>query len=74
MRGEGSGSRKPGYRTFRLRTRFRAVCSSEDRRRGGRPALDDTIPEFDPRDVERVHALYSKYRLEDAGPPLQPAG
>ncbi len=39
---------------------------------GGRPALDDTIPEFNPRDLERVHALYAKYRLEDAGPPLPP--
>jgi quercetin dioxygenase-like cupin family protein len=37
---------------------------------GGRPALDDTIPEFDPRDLERVGALYAKYGLEDAGPPL----
>jgi len=41
---------------------------------GGRPALDDSIPEIDPRDFERVGALYAKYRLEDAGPPLQPAG
>ena len=41
---------------------------------GGRPALDDAIPEFDPRDLERVRALYAKYRLEEAGPPLQPAG
>ena len=41
---------------------------------GGRPALDDTIPEFDPRDLERVRALYAKYGLEDAGPPLPPAG
>jgi mannose-6-phosphate isomerase-like protein (cupin superfamily) len=41
---------------------------------GGRPATDDTIPEFDPRDLERVAALYSKYRLEDAGPPLQSLG
>jgi mannose-6-phosphate isomerase-like protein (cupin superfamily) len=40
---------------------------------GGRPALDDTISEFDPRDLERVLALYAKYRLEHAGPPLQPA-
>jgi len=40
---------------------------------GGWPALDDTIPEFDPRDLERVGALYAKYGLEDAGPPLQPA-
>jgi mannose-6-phosphate isomerase-like protein (cupin superfamily) len=41
---------------------------------GGRPALDDAIPEFDPRDLERVRALYARYRLEEAGPPLQPAG
>ena len=40
---------------------------------GGRPAMDDTIPEFDPRDLERVRALYAKYRLEHAGPPLQSA-
>jgi quercetin dioxygenase-like cupin family protein len=37
---------------------------------GGRPALDDTIPEFDPRDLERGRTLYTKYRLEDAGAPL----
>ena len=41
---------------------------------GGRPALDDAIPAFDPQDLERVRALYDKYRLEEAGPPLQPAG
>ena len=41
---------------------------------GGRPALDDAIPEFDPRDLERVRALYAKYHLEEVGPPLQPAG
>lgn len=41
---------------------------------GGRPALDDSIPELDPRDFERVGALYPKYGLEDAGPPLLPAG
>jgi mannose-6-phosphate isomerase-like protein (cupin superfamily) len=41
---------------------------------GGRPALDDAIPAFDPRDLERVRALYAKYRLEEAGPPLPPVG
>ncbi len=41
---------------------------------GGRPALDDSIPEFDPRDLERVGALYAKYRLEDAGPPVTATG
>ncbi len=41
---------------------------------GGRPALDDSIPEFDPRDLERARALYPKYGLEDAGPPLPPGG
>ena len=41
---------------------------------GGRPALDDSIPDFDLGDLERVSALYTKYRLEDASPPLQPAG
>lgn len=40
---------------------------------GGRPALDDSIPVFDPADLARVSALYAKYHLEDAGPPLQPA-
>ena len=40
----------------------------------GRPALDDSIPEIDPRDFERIGALLAKYRLEEAGPPLQPAG
>ncbi len=40
----------------------------------GRPALDDTIPAFDPRDLEQARALYAKYGLEDAGPPLPPAG
>jgi mannose-6-phosphate isomerase-like protein (cupin superfamily) len=39
---------------------------------GGRPATDDTIPAFDPRDLERVGGLYPKYRLEDAGPPMPP--
>jgi len=39
---------------------------------GGRPALDDSIPEFDPRDLEQVHSLYAKYQLEDVGPPLAP--
>jgi len=37
---------------------------------GGRPALDDTIPAFDPRDLERVRALYPKYHLEEVGPLL----
>ena len=41
---------------------------------GGRPALDDSIAEIDPRDFERIGALYAKYGLEDAGPPMQPAG
>jgi len=41
---------------------------------GGRPALDGAIPEFDPRDLERVRALHAKYRLEEAGPPLPHAG
>ena len=41
---------------------------------GGRPALDETIPAFDPRDLERVRSLYAKYRLEEAGPPLRPVG
>ncbi len=41
---------------------------------GGHPALDDSIPEFDPRDLARVHDLYSKYQLEDVGPPLPPVG
>jgi mannose-6-phosphate isomerase-like protein (cupin superfamily) len=41
---------------------------------GGRPALDDSIPEIDPRDFERIGALLAKYRLEEAGPPLQAAG
>ena len=41
---------------------------------GGRPALDDSIPEIDPRDFDRIGALLAKYRLEEAGPPLQPAG
>ena len=41
---------------------------------GGRPALDVTLPAFDPRDLERVRALYAKYHLEEAGPPLSPAG
>ncbi|HEY3058610.1 MAG TPA: cupin domain-containing protein, partial [Chloroflexota bacterium] len=41
---------------------------------GGRPALDDSTPEIDPRDFERIGALLAKYRLEEAGPPLQPAG
>jgi mannose-6-phosphate isomerase-like protein (cupin superfamily) len=40
---------------------------------GGQPALDDSIPEFDPRDLDRVHELYAKYQLEDVGPPLGPA-
>lgn len=39
---------------------------------GGRPALDDSIPEFDPRDLARVHELYAKYQLEDVGPPMGP--
>lgn len=39
----------------------------------GRPAPDDSIPDFDPRDLERVHGLYAKYQLEDVGPPLAPA-
>lgn len=37
---------------------------------GGRPALDDAIPEFDLRDLERARALYPKYHLEEAGAPL----
>ncbi len=37
---------------------------------GGRPAENDSIPALDPRDLERVGALYAKYRLEDAGPPV----
>jgi hypothetical protein len=41
---------------------------------GGRPALDDSILAVDPRDFERVAALYAKYGIEDAGPPLQPVG
>jgi len=41
---------------------------------GGRPALDDSIPEIDPRDFERIGALLAKYRLEEAGPPLQQPG
>ena len=41
---------------------------------GGRPALDDSVPEFDPRDLERARALYAKYHLEEVGPPLPPAG
>ena len=40
---------------------------------GGRPALDDVIPDFDPRDLDRVHALYETYQLQDVGPPLAPA-
>ena len=36
---------------------------------GGRPALDASIPDFDPRDMERVGALYAKYRLEHASTP-----
>jgi mannose-6-phosphate isomerase-like protein (cupin superfamily) len=40
---------------------------------GGHPALDDSIPEFDPRDLDRVHGLYAKYQLEDVGAPLAPA-
>ena len=36
---------------------------------GGRPARDASIPAFDPRDMERVGALYPKYRLEDASTP-----
>lgn len=39
---------------------------------GGHPALDDSIPGFDPRDLERVHGLYATYQLEDLGPPLAP--
>jgi hypothetical protein len=38
--------------------------------RGATPALDDSIPEFDPRDIARLHGLYPKYQLEDIGPPL----
>ena len=41
---------------------------------GGRPAPDDSIPAFDPGDLGRVTALFAKYRLADAGPPLPPAG
>jgi mannose-6-phosphate isomerase-like protein (cupin superfamily) len=41
---------------------------------GGRVALDDAIPAFDPRDLDRVRALYPTYHLEEAGPPLQPVG
>lgn len=37
---------------------------------GGRPATDGSIPVIDPRDFERVGALYPTYGLEDAGPPL----
>src|SRR3984893_9038635 len=32
--------------------------------KGGRPALDDSIAEIDPRDFERIGALYAKYGLE----------
>lgn len=39
---------------------------------GGRPALDDSIPEFDPRDIPRLESLYPKYQLENVGPPLPP--
>jgi quercetin dioxygenase-like cupin family protein len=37
---------------------------------GGHPAQDDSIPQFDPRDLPRLHGLYAKYQLEDVGPPL----
>jgi hypothetical protein len=37
---------------------------------GGHPAQDNSIPEFDPRDIARLHGLYPKYQLEDVGPPL----
>jgi quercetin dioxygenase-like cupin family protein len=39
---------------------------------GGRPAVDDSIPEFDPRDIERLASLNPKYGLETVGPPLAP--
>jgi uncharacterized cupin superfamily protein len=39
---------------------------------GGHPALDDSIPEFDPRDLPRLESLYAKYGLENAGPLLPP--
>jgi quercetin dioxygenase-like cupin family protein len=39
---------------------------------GGHPALDDSIPEFDPRDIPRLEGLYPKYGLETVGPPLAP--
>lgn len=39
---------------------------------GGHPALDDSIPEFDPRDLPRLESLYAKYGLENVGPPMPP--
>jgi len=39
---------------------------------GGRPALDDSIPELDPQDIARLEPLYPKYQLENVGPPLAP--
>ena len=39
---------------------------------GGHPALNDSIPEFDPRDLPRLDDLYPKYGLQNVGPPLAP--
>ena len=41
---------------------------------GGHPALNDSIPEFDPRDLPRLDDLYPKYGLQNVGPPLAPVG